>query len=134
MPEKKRILTGDRTTGKLHLGHYVGSLQSRVKLQEEYESFILLADIQALTTHFENPELLEHSIYEVAMDNLSVGLDPNKITLVQQSLDEVVGLADREDHLLFHAFSCEAFFLCRCRIYKAERRRARCSASSLILR
>ena len=85
MPEKKRILTGDRTTGKLHLGHYVGSLQSRVKLQEEYESFILLADIQALTTHFENPELLEHSIYEVAMDNLSVGLDPNKITLVQQS-------------------------------------------------
>ena len=55
MPEKKRILTGDRTTGKLHLGHYVGSLQSRVKLQEEYESFILLADIQALTTHFENP-------------------------------------------------------------------------------
>ena len=53
---------------------------------------------------------------------------------VEQSLDEVVGLADREDHLLFHAFSCEAFFLCRCRIYKAERRRARCSASSLILR
>ena len=49
-------------------------------------------------------------------------------------LDEVVGLADREDHLLFHAFSCEAFFLCRCRIYKAERRRARCSASLLILR
>ena len=46
MPEKKRILTGDRTTGKLHLGHYVGSLQSRVKLQEEYESFILLEDIQ----------------------------------------------------------------------------------------
>lgn len=78
MSEKKRILTGDRTTGKLHLGHYVGSLQNRVKLQDEYESFILLADIQALTTHFENPELLEHSIYEVAMDNLSVGLDPNK--------------------------------------------------------
>ena len=91
MPEKKRILTGDRTTGKLHLGHYVGSLQSRVKLQEEYESFILLADIQALTTHFENPELLEHSIYEVAMDNLSVGLDPNKITLVQQSRIPAIG-------------------------------------------
>ena len=69
MSEKKRILTGDRTTGKLHLGHYVGSLQNRVRLQDEYESFILLADIQALTTHFEHPELLEHSIYEVAMDN-----------------------------------------------------------------
>ena len=91
MSEKKRILTGDRTTGKLHLGHYVGSLQNRVKLQDEYESFILLADIQALTTHFENPELLEHSIYEVAMDNLSVGLDPNKITMVQQSRIPSIG-------------------------------------------
>ena len=91
MSEKKRILTGDRTTGKLHLGHYVGSLQNRVKLQDEYESFILLADIQALTTHFENPSLLEHSIYEVAMDNLSVGLDPNKVTLVQQSRIPSIG-------------------------------------------
>ena len=91
MSEKKRILTGDRTTGKLHLGHYVGSLQNRVRLQDEYESFILLADIQALTTHFEHPELLEHSIYEVAMDNLSVGLDPNKITLVQQSRIPSIG-------------------------------------------
>ena len=91
MSEKKRILTGDRTTGKLHLGHYVGSLQNRVRLQDEYESFILLADIQALTTHFEHPELLEHSIYEVAMDNLSVGLNPNKITLVQQSRIPSIG-------------------------------------------
>ena len=91
MSEKKRILTGDRTTGKLHLGHYVGSLQNRVRLQDEYESFILLADIQALTTHFEHPELLEHSIYEVAMDNLSVGLDPNKVTLVQQSRIPSIG-------------------------------------------
>ncbi len=85
MEEKKRILTGDRTTGKLHLGHYVGSLQNRVRLQDEYDSFILLADIQALTTHFEQPELIRQSIYEVAMDNLSVGLDPEKVTLVQQS-------------------------------------------------
>ena len=82
---KKRILTGDRTTGKLHLGHYVGSLQSRVKLQHDYDTFILLADVQALTTHFDNVELLEHSILDVAKDNLSVGLDPNVITLVQQS-------------------------------------------------
>src|SRR5690554_6974501 len=82
---KKRILTGDRTTGRLHLGHYVGSLTSRVALQDTYDTFILLADIQALTTHFEHPELLHTSIYDVAIDNLSVGLDPNKVTIVQQS-------------------------------------------------
>lgn len=83
--EKKRILTGDRPTGRLHIGHYVGSLQNRVKLQDEYDTFILIADIQALTTHFERPELIRDSIYEVAIDNLSVGLDPNKATLVLQS-------------------------------------------------
>ena len=85
MEMKQRILTGDRTTGKLHLGHYVGSLQNRVALQDQYDTFILLADIQALTTHFENPSLINESIYNVAIDNLSVGLDPEKITLVQQS-------------------------------------------------
>lgn len=82
---KKRILTGDRPTGKLHIGHYVGSLQNRVKLQDDYETFILIADIQALTTHFERPQLIHDSIFEVAIDNLSVGLDPNKVTWVQQS-------------------------------------------------
>jgi tryptophanyl-tRNA synthetase len=82
---KKRILTGDRTTGNLHLGHYVGSLKSRVELQDTYDTFILLADIQALTTHFEHPEVLYESIYNVAIDNLSVGLDPHKVTIVQQS-------------------------------------------------
>ena len=59
----KRILTGDRTTGRLHLGHFVGSLQSRVALQNDYDTFILLADVQALTTHFQNPELINDSIY-----------------------------------------------------------------------
>lgn len=83
--KQKRILTGDRTTGKLHLGHYVGSLKSRVELQDSYDTFILLADVQALTTHFEHPELINSSIYDVAIDNLSVGLDPQKVTLVQQS-------------------------------------------------
>lgn len=82
---KKRILTGDRTTGKLHLGHYVGSLAKRVELQDEYDTFILLADIQALTTHFEHPELINDSIYDVAIDNLSVGLNPEKVTIFQQS-------------------------------------------------
>ncbi|WP_027631941.1 tryptophan--tRNA ligase [Clostridium hydrogeniformans] len=81
----ERILTGDRTTGKLHLGHYVGSLQNRVKLQNEYDTFIILADVQALTTHFERPELINKSIYDVAIDNLSIGLDPNKITMFLQS-------------------------------------------------
>ena len=66
METKKRILTGDRTTGKLHLGHFVGSLKNRVRLQSEYDTFILLADVQALTTHFENPELISDSIYQVA--------------------------------------------------------------------
>lgn len=85
MEKKKRILTGDRPTGKLHLGHYVGSLQSRVQLQHEYDTFILIADIQALTTHFENPALIYESIYNITMDNLSVGLDPEVMTFVQQS-------------------------------------------------
>ena len=85
MENKKRILTGDRTTGKLHLGHYVGSLQNRVKLQNDYETFILLADVQALTTHFENPQLINGSIYDVAIDNLSIGLDPEKVSIIQQS-------------------------------------------------
>jgi tryptophanyl-tRNA synthetase len=81
----KRILTGDRTTGRLHLGHFAGSLSNRVRLQDEYETFVLLADIQALTTHFENPALNHDSIFQVAVDNLSVGLDPEKVTFVQQS-------------------------------------------------
>ena len=82
---KLRILTGDRTTGRLHLGHYVGSLQSRVELQDTYDTFILLADVQALTTHFDHPELIHESIFDVTIDNLSVGLAPEKITVVQQS-------------------------------------------------
>ena len=83
--EKKRILTGDRPTGHLHLGHYCGSLKSRVELQDDYEEFILIADVQALTTHFERPELINDSIYQITMDNLAVGLDPEKVTFIQQS-------------------------------------------------
>lgn len=83
---KKRILTGDRTTGRLHLGHYVGSLKNRVLLQDDYETFIILADIQAMTTHFENPALISDSILQVAIDNLSVGLNPEKTCLFRQSM------------------------------------------------
>jgi tryptophanyl-tRNA synthetase len=82
----KRILTGDRPTGQLHLGHYVGSLQNRVRLQDEYDTYILIADVQALTDNFEHPEKLEANIFEVALDYLAVGLDPAKIKIVVQSM------------------------------------------------
>lgn len=82
---RKRILTGDRPTGHLHLGHYVGSLRQRNEMQREYETFILIADVQALTTHFENPEIINDAIYQVTIDNLSVGLDPESVTFIQQS-------------------------------------------------
>lgn len=83
--KNERILTGDRTTGRLHLGHLVGSLQTRVRLQDEYETFILLADVQALTTHYQNPEMMRESIFQVAIDNLAAGLEPGKATFIQQS-------------------------------------------------
>ena len=84
--EKKRILTGDRPTGKLHIGHYFGSLQSRVRLQDEYETYILVADVQALTDNFNNPEKVRENILETTIDNLSAGLDPKKCTFVVQSM------------------------------------------------
>jgi tryptophanyl-tRNA synthetase len=84
--KKKRILTGDRPTGKLHLGHYVGSLQNRVKLQQEYDTFLIIADVQALTTNFEEPEKLSADIRQVAKDYLAVGIDPEKTTILVQSL------------------------------------------------
>ncbi|MBR5228146.1 MAG: tryptophan--tRNA ligase [Clostridia bacterium] len=84
--DKKRILTGDRPTGKLHIGHYFGSLENRVKLQDEYETFILVADVQALTDNFNNPEKVRENILETTIDNLSAGLDPDKCTFVVQSM------------------------------------------------
>jgi tryptophanyl-tRNA synthetase len=82
----KRILTGDRPTGPLHLGHYVGSLQNRVRLQDEYDTYVLIADIQALTDNFEHPENLAANVFEVALDYLAVGLDPEKVKIVVQSM------------------------------------------------
>jgi len=84
--QKKIILTGDRPTGKLHLGHYVGSLANRVKLQDEYRQFIIMADMQALTDNAENPEKVRDNILEVALDYLAVGIDPKKSTIFIQSL------------------------------------------------
>ncbi|PZO95001.1 MAG: tryptophan--tRNA ligase [Streptococcus pyogenes] len=84
---KPIILTGDRPTGKLHLGHYVGSLKNRVRLQNEdkYQLFVFLADQQALTDHAKDSEIIKESIGNVALDYLSVGLDPKKSTLFIQS-------------------------------------------------
>jgi tryptophanyl-tRNA synthetase len=82
----KRILTGDRPTSALHLGHYVGSLQNRVKLQYEYDTYILIADVQALTDNFEHPETLATNIREVTLDYLAVGLEPEKSKIVVQSM------------------------------------------------
>ncbi len=86
---KKIILTGDRPTGNLHLGHYVGSLKNRVKLQEnsDYdEMYVFIADTQALTDNFNNPKKVRDSVLEVAIDYLSVGLDPTKVTIFIQSM------------------------------------------------
>jgi tryptophanyl-tRNA synthetase len=86
MHQKKTILTGDRPTGKLHLGHYVGSLAARVKLQDENRQFVMLADAQALTDHADQPDKIRQNILEVSLDYLAVGIDPNKTTILIQSL------------------------------------------------
>ena len=82
---KKTILTGDRPTGPLHLGHYMGSLRSRVDLQHEYATYVLIADLQALTDHADQPEQVRRNVLEVAFDYLAVGIDPKEATIVVQS-------------------------------------------------
>lgn len=84
--DRKRILTGDRPTGKLHLGHLVGSLFNRVKLQDEYEQYVMIADVQALTDNFENPQKVRDNISELGLDYLAVGLNPSKTTILIQSM------------------------------------------------
>ena len=86
--EKKKILTGDRPTGRLHIGHYFGSLVNRVEMQNsgEYDPHILIADVQALTDNFNNPEKVRKNVKEVMLDYLSVGIDPEKTTIVIQSM------------------------------------------------
>lgn len=82
----KIILTGDRPTGPLHLGHYVGSLKNRVELQHSVIQYVMIADVQALTDHAEQPEKVRQNILEVALDYLAVGIDPLKTTIFIQSL------------------------------------------------
>jgi tryptophanyl-tRNA synthetase len=85
LDKKSIILTGDRTTGPLHLGHYVGSLKNRVKLQDTHRQFLLLPDTQALTDNPHNPEKVRRNVFEVVLDYLAVGIDPEKTTISVQS-------------------------------------------------
>ena len=88
MSKEKVILTGDRPTGRLHIGHYVGSLKRRVELQEAGDfkkMFVFIADAQALTDNIDNPEKVRQNVIEVALDYLAVGLDPSKVTIFIQS-------------------------------------------------
>lgn len=91
----KIVLTGDRPTGKLHLGHFVGSIQNRLVLQEEAsKSFYMVADMQAFTDNADNPEKIRINTLEVALDNLACGLDPKKTTMfVQSQIPEISELA-----------------------------------------
>ena len=87
MAEKKRILTGDRPTGRLHLGHYVGSLKNRVALQDQYDCYFIVADLHMLTTkpQKEHIDALRENIHEMVLDYLAVGIDPQKSTIYLQS-------------------------------------------------
>ena len=86
MENKEIVLTGDRPTGNLHIGHYFGSIKKRLELQEKYETYILVADVQALTDNFNNPEKVRKNVREVVIDYLSAGIDPNKATIYIQSM------------------------------------------------
>jgi tryptophanyl-tRNA synthetase len=85
MTDKKRVLSGMRPTGALHLGHYHGALKNWVRLQSEMECFYFVADWHALTTHYENPDVIEASVYEMVIDWLATGIDPEQCTLFLQS-------------------------------------------------
>ncbi len=95
--KKGRLLTGDRPTGKLHLGHYVGSLENRLRLQEEYECFFLIADYHTLTTGAEQTREVAGNIRELMLDYLGIGIDPKKSTVYLQSLIPEVAVL----HLIF---------------------------------
>ncbi len=82
---KKRILTGDTPTGRLHIGHFVGSLENRIKLQHEYDTFIILANVHAYANYFDKSELINDNVYNVFLDNLAVGIDPNIATIFLES-------------------------------------------------
>lgn len=86
MAQKHVVVTGDRPTGKLHLGHYIGSLTSRIALQKMYQQYILIADVQALTDNFDEPQRIHDNVLHVMLDYLAVGIDPNESTIFLQSM------------------------------------------------
>jgi tryptophanyl-tRNA synthetase len=87
------VLTGDRPTGPLHLGHYVGSLANRLILQEKFKQYVMLADVQALTDNYENPEKVRDNVFQVTLDYLAVGIDPTKTTIfIQSQIPEIAEL------------------------------------------
>lgn len=93
MKVMKTILTGIRPTGNLHVGHYFGAIRNWVKLQDEYECFFEIADVQALTDNFDNPEKVRKNVYELTIDLLSVGIDPKKANLfIQSKIPEIAEL------------------------------------------
>ena len=100
MKKEKIILTGDRPTGKLHVGHYVGSLKRRVELQNSGEFdkiFIMIADAQALTDNADNPEKVRENIIEVALDYLACGLDPKETTIKVEELTRLLEEGDEKE-------------------------------------
>ncbi len=103
---KKRILTGDNPTGKLHLGHYVGSLENRVKLQYEYDTFLILADMHALSypKYVGSPQVVSDSVFHVTLDYLSVGIDPKNVKIfVESGVPEIYELGIMFSMLVSHS-------------------------------
>jgi len=86
MAQETVVLTGDRPTGPLHIGHYVGSLANRLALQNKYKQYVMIADVQALTDNFEHPDKVRKNVLQVGLDYLAVGLDPEKTTIFIQSM------------------------------------------------
>lgn len=102
--KKPRILTGDTPTGKLHIGHYVGTLKNRVELQHSYETYILLANIHAYANDYTKTDLINQNVYEVFLDNLAVGIDPNISTIFLESgVPEILELYGLFSMMVKHA-------------------------------
>lgn len=89
---RKRVLTGDTPTGKLHIGHYVGSIENRLMMQDDYDCFFIIANMHAFTTRFTDPSQIRDSVIDIALDYLACGIDPEKSTIFIQS--EISAIAD----------------------------------------
>ena len=95
---KPRLLSGDTPTGRLHLGHWVGSVENRVKMQDEYDCYFLIANIQAFTTRMDRPAEVHQNVMEVMLDYLAVGIDPRRSTIFIQSEIPVSASTHRSQH------------------------------------